>query len=160
MDHFRATHSEAPASRRERPWTSILGTALASDPTLVGELESVRIASANGLPTPGTLVPTPRGGRAIAATIVLVFAFLAIWQLLQPGERHPPVMTDQQCQALKGCRAFGSCKAEGYRCVAATDDDCKQSELCTKLGRCTEVGGACYGPNDNVGESSRSSVPY
>jgi hypothetical protein len=141
-------------ARRERehqgPRDAVIGTALASDQTLVAELESVRAASIDGHAIAGASAPVPRGGKALAVWIALILAFLAIWQVLQPAERRRTVLTDQACQADRPCKAFGMCKAEGYRCVAGSDDDCQRSEACTKLGRCREVGGACYGTNDRT----------
>ena len=139
-------------TRYQGPRDAVLGTALATDPTLAAELEAVRGASFDGHASPGAPVVASRAGRALAVWVLLIVGFLAVWQVLQPGERRQ-VMTDPACQAQKACAAFGSCKADGYRCVAGSDDDCARSEACTKLGRCKEVGGACYGEGERGGAS-------
>jgi hypothetical protein len=138
-------------TRYQGPRDAVIGTALASDTSLAAELEAVRAASFDGHALPGAPVVASRPGRALALWVLLIVAFLALWQVLQPAERRQVMTTDQTCRAQKACLAFGACKAEGYRCVAGSDDDCQQSEACTKVGRCKEVGGACYGEGDRGG---------
>ncbi len=145
-------------ARRERahqgPRDAVIGTSLASDATLIAELHGARVASIDARTTPAAPSPTP-ARKALAVWILLVLGFLAVWQVLQPREhRHP--MSDQDCQALRPCRAAGLCKSDGFRCIAVTDDDCRQSEFCTKLGRCQAVDGACYDDgHTRAGASSR-----
>lgn len=130
----------------------MLGTALATDTTLVAELESVRAATADA--SPATAVAASKAGRGLALWGLLIVMFLAIWQVLQPRPaKIRPSATDLGCQAQPECKDWGLCGARGSRCVAATDDDCQQSLACAKLGRCVEIGGNCVG-RDQVGVSA------
>jgi len=143
----------------EGPRDAVLGTALATDATLVTELEAVRAASTEGYGVEGYGVQAPaaairRPFRTLVLWVGLVVMFLAIWQVLQPSERA--ARTDQDCQSTSSCRAAGVCKARGTRCVAATDDDCRQAEVCTSFGRCRAAGGQCYEGGDRSGTAPSS----
>jgi hypothetical protein len=141
---WRAFRYASREASHQGPRDAILGTALATDASLGSELETVRAASANGHGDVLVNVPGLRTGRAIALWAALIVMFLAIWQVLQPGERRPVVMTDQSCRERPSCKNWGLCKARDSRCVAETDDDCLQSEACSKLGRCRKVADTCW----------------
>ena len=136
------------------PRDAVLGTALATDATLVTELEAVRSASTEGYGMQEPAAAGRRPFRMLALWVALVVMFLAIWQVLQPSERA--ARTDQDCQSASPCRAAGLCKARGTRCVAATDDDCRQSEVCTSFRRCRAAGGQCYEGGDRGGPAPSS----
>jgi hypothetical protein len=89
-----------PALRRtaglrthQAPRDAVAGTSLASDPSLAADLEAVRAASSAAW----RHYPAPQGAgrvarRVLILWVVLIVMFLAIWQLLQPGEHQdaPP----------------------------------------------------------------------
>jgi hypothetical protein len=156
------------AARREGPRDAVLGTALATDASLVAELDSVRAASlaarANSAPA-----PIKRRGWAVGLTGVLGFiVFLAIWQVLQPSERKVfdckstcrytgacvrvgdrcVADSDDHCAGATMCASSGHCKAVAGRCVAGTDGDCGRSEHCGVMGKCKAVAGECVVSTD------------
>jgi hypothetical protein len=150
------------AVRREGPRDAVLGTALATDASLVAELESVRAASVTARAHP---VPVgrrgSRGARVLALWVLLVIFFLAIWQVLQPSERTPcgpqckstgmcslvgsscVANSDENCQRSTICETSGLCKAAAGRCVAGSDADCRRSAGCEYLGNCSAGAGTC-----------------
>ncbi len=73
--------------RHMRPRDTLEG-ALAADPTLTNELQTVRMLSADqGAGYPGTIVPRRRLVRMLVLWVLLVVFFLAIWQFLSPSPR-------------------------------------------------------------------------
>jgi hypothetical protein len=76
-------------ARRGGPRDVVDGTWLASDPTLLDELRLVRAASADAGVGFGVPVPVRRWRRVLLLWFVLVFMFLALWQILQPGPLRP-----------------------------------------------------------------------
>jgi hypothetical protein len=156
---------------RHGPRDAVIGTALETDASLVAELEAVRAASLERRLHPAALVKPGLGGRVLLLWCLLVGAFLAIWQLLQPSTRSvvPEDCRDQcrytgQCKAVAGkciagddadcvrsrtCAQSGLCKAVAGRCAPGGDADCWQSEGCAKTGRCTARGGYCIAATDD-----------
>jgi hypothetical protein len=137
---FEAIRRARREKGRQGPRDAVGGTALATDASLVAELEGVRAASneGHGGPVP---VGVMRGRKVLALWVALIVLFLAIWQFLSPSERPKG---DVECHARPQCKSFGHCTAQGAACAAGSDADCRQSDVCKKLGRCTEVGGVCY----------------
>jgi hypothetical protein len=78
---------------RQAPRGAVTGTALASDASLFEELERVRAASSAAWTRYPAVSPVTRY-RAVMIWVLLIVMFLAIWQVLQPGERRPPPRRD------------------------------------------------------------------
>jgi hypothetical protein len=76
-------------SRHMRP-RDMLGGALATDPTLLGGLQTVRVLSADqGNGYPGTIVAGRRRVRLLLMWVLCIVMFLALWQFLQPVTPNP-----------------------------------------------------------------------
>jgi len=77
-------------ARYQGPRDAVIGTALATDSSLVAELGAVRAASFDGHASPGVPLVASRPGRTmvrwvLALWVLLIVMFLAIWQVLQPS---------------------------------------------------------------------------
>jgi hypothetical protein len=169
-----AVRHASRAARSEGPRDAVLGTALATDASLPAELDAVRAASLVARAHPVPVVPRARKGWTVLALWgLLIVMFLAIWQVLQPAERHHATTEapscDSQCTYAGECKMVDSkcvadstehclrsevCANEGLcsygvgRCVAATDADCKLSHGCLQSGTCKAGGGTCFAGAD------------